>query len=215
MSAAAVKKTSNKKPRLTASLLRIVLTASLFLIVLIMVGIFIAAQHVLRSEAVSVSSMAAQADASASMVQSLGATKLQLQNNQSAVQRASEIVAESKQYQYQNQIINDLTTFAKNNNVSITDITFPTSTTPATGAAPAAPAVPGAAGGASPASVVSGVKSVTASITLKNPVGYTDLLNFVNAIQSNLTKMQVSSLSLTSGDGGISSDVLTIQVYVR
>lgn len=208
-----------KKEFLTPARLRIMLAASLLVIALAMAGIFSVAQNILRSQAKIVSDASAQSQSSADLVQSLDTTKRQLAKNQSAIERASAVVAESKHYQYQNQIITDLTQFANNNGVTITSISFPTtsgsgtaSSSTATPTTPATPTSP-AAGGASP--TPSGVKSITASIAIKSPVGYANLLNFVNAIQNNLTKMQVSSLSLTSGDGGVSSQTLNIQVYVR
>lgn len=208
---------ASKKELLTPARLRIMLTVSLLLIALAMAGIFSVAQNILKSQAKIVSAAASQSQDSADLVQSLDATKRQLAKNQSAIERASAIVAESKQYQYQNQIITDLTQFATANGVTITSITFPTTTGGTAGAAAptAAAGTPAAGAPVVPAATPSGVKSITASIAIKSPVDYASFLNFINAIQNNLTKMQVSNLSLTSSADGISSQTLNIQVYVR
>ena len=207
------KTTPPKKDLLTPSRLRILLTISLFLIAIAMAGAFSVAQNILRTEAQTVSDASLAAQNSANLVQTLSATKQKLADNKDAIERASSIVAQSKEYQYQNQIVTDITRFARDSGVTIITIDFPAAPI---GTASAVPTPTPAAPGTTPAPAApAGVKSITATITVKNPVNYDSLLNFVNAIQNNLTNMQVSSLSVAAAEGGVSTQSLTLQVYVR
>jgi hypothetical protein len=59
---------------------------------------------------------------------------------------------------------------------------------------------------------------MTATVSLKNPVNYDAMLNFIHLVEQSLFRMQISQISLSQsqGDqGGLTSDILTIEVYVR
>ncbi|HYG83385.1 MAG TPA: hypothetical protein VD907_00725 [Verrucomicrobiae bacterium] len=130
-----------------------------------------------------------------------------LRDHQDIVKRASEIVAESKEYQYQNQIIDDINTFARRSGVTVTGFSFDTNTAPTTGSGQAAPRVaPG------------GLKIVPVTITLQNPLPYTNFLRFLKSIEQNLTKMQVTGVSLspdTENAARITNPTIGLEVYVR
>lgn len=154
-----------------------------------------------------------------------------LKENESAVKRASQIVADSQSYIYQDVIIRDLQFFANKAGIRIVNFDFATqaaedSSTPAP--TPAAPtpggAIDGDPGMAGPPGTeslppaASQLKSTTVNIALANPVDYRSLLQFINYIEQNLTKMQISSVSLSRAsddDSKVTSDSLTIEVYIR
>lgn len=154
-----------------------------------------------------------------------------LEQNQSAVERARQIVADSQSYMYQDVIIRDLQYFANKAGIQIVNFDFATqaaedSQTPAT--TPAAPTPGGPIAGDPDSTGPPGVeptqptapqlKSTTVNIALANPVDYKSLLQFINYIEQNLTKMQISSVSLSRAgddDSKVTSDSLTIEVYVR
>lgn len=191
-----------KRGTMTATKLRTILSSALFVTTAIGIGIFYFANSMLSQVATDVGRTVADANASQNTLQTLQQTEKELTNNQAIVQRASEVVANSQSYEYQNQIINDLNQYASRSGLTLTNIDFSseatgTATTPGTVAAPA------------------GVKTATISVTLKNPVDYTNLLRFMKAIEQNLTKMQISNISLTQDQEGVSSDVLSIKVYVK
>ena len=122
-----------------------------------------------------------------------------LETHKDSVSRAQAIVADTKYYEYQDQIVRDITSYA--NTAGVTILGFNFTATPAT------------ASGS-----VKGVKSVSASISLANPVPYDNYLRFLKLIERNLTKMQVSEMNITSdlrSLGQISSPTLTMEVYVR
>src|SRR3989344_4531964 len=66
-------------------------------------------------------------------------------------------------------------------------------------------------------SAASGIKSTTASITLAGENKYENIMNFIHYIENNLTKMQLSGVSLSKGKEGnnITVSALTIEVYLK
>lgn len=198
-----------KKSQLTATGLRLILTISLFAIAGIGIATFSIANKTLKKAATDTSHAVADAEASQNNLQNLQKLEQDLVAKKDVVQRAASIVAESRSYEYQNQIINDLNDYAARAGLSITNINFAAAATGSGGAA-ATPAPPVAS--------VNGVKSTSASITLKNPVDYASLLRFIKSIEQNLTKMQISSIGLSKGADGqpnVSSDTLNIEVYIK
>jgi len=192
---------------ITAARLRLILSITLFVIIAIGVGIFSLAKNQLKNVAIDVSHSVVDANASRDKLQSLQKIQQELATQQDVVLRASKVTANSQSYQYQNQIINDLNRYAKRAHITLTNIDFATDTP----AQSATPVKPGAT--ATPAPV--GVKPASISVTIKSPASYQNLLQFMRSLEQNLTKMQLLSISLSKGDGGVSSDVLNIQIYVK
>ena len=89
---------------------RIVLSLLLLIILSAMVGLVIFAYSFLSKTSEEVGKMQTEAIAVDAKIQSLLASKSQLDRNSDTVKKAKNIVSESKLYQYQNQIIKDLNT---------------------------------------------------------------------------------------------------------
>lgn len=201
--------------------LRLILMASMVLMVALGVGVFMLGYKQIASYSASSRAVAAQAQASNSSLNELIAVKKELADDEDVVQRASLIVSESKSYLYQDQIIRDINRFANDSGIVVTNITFgssgqaTSSGTPATASpSPTTSAAP--ASGAAP----SGIKTTTASVTVKNPVDYTKMLTFIHSIENSLFKMRISQVSLSKsseakGSNDVTSDVLNIEVYIR
>lgn len=196
-----------KARSITASQLRLVLSLSMFLLALIAAVGFYFVNSNLKKYAVEVSHVAADANASRDNLQNLQKIEKQLEEDQDIVQKTNSIVAESQSYQYQDQIITDISDYASRAGITITDINFSTQSSTSTPGSTSAPAAP----------VPSGIKSTSVAITLKNPIVYNDLLRFLKSIEQNLTKMQVSRVNLSkdTSTNGVTSDILTLQVYIR
>ncbi len=114
--------------------------------------------------------------------------------------RAAAVVADSKYYTYQNQIVNDLNNYARIANITILGFNFSTNTT------------------ANKQKVAAGPKTVTATISLKSPMPYDDYFHFLQLIENNLTKMQVSELTIQSelrNSGMIAASSIQVEVYVQ
>lgn len=210
------------KMKLTAPTLRIILLIALGLTLAVGAFGFYMLRQVMSDYAKETSSLNSQASASDQNIRSLQKLQAYLDSHKEDISKVNQVVADSKQYQYQNDIINDLTAFANQSGVSITSFTF---TSTAAGSAAAATPTPTAAGsaakptGETAAPATSALKSTTVSVAITNPVDYNNLLAFINHIEQNLTKMQVSSVNLThdpgKGKNEVSSDVFNIEVYVR
>lgn len=195
---------------LTAAKLRLILAVMMFVTVGICGTIFYFANSLLSDVATDVSKTVAEANASQNNLQTLQQTEKILESEQDAVKRAAKVTANSQNYQYQNQIINDMNEYASRAGITLTNIDF-SSAKPSS----AAPATGGAAAPMTGAGTPTGVKTVTISVTIDNPVNYVKLLRFMRSIEQNLTKMQIADISLTQSEAGVSSDVLTIMMYVR
>ncbi|MBC7868632.1 hypothetical protein H7X69_00425 [Candidatus Saccharibacteria bacterium] len=191
-----------KNPKMTASKLRAILSATVIVLLVLSAVGFYFGQNWLRTMATSVSQTVADSKASGGDVTSLKKIQADLLARQGIVDKAGSIMSSSQNYQ--TKVIEDLAKYAAEANIIISNYSFaaPTAAAPTTGAA-AAPAT--------------GATSVT--VTLTSPITYTKLLKFMSAIESNLPKMQVSSINLGRVAAGASDSVkteqLTVEVYTQ
>jgi len=135
----------------------------------------------------------------------LKALEKTLKANSASVEKAAQIVSDSKQYQYQDQIVNDINAYAAQTGVSVTGYDFGN-----------AFATTGRSTQKTPE--IKGLKSISVTLTLDSPMPYDSYLRFVKAIERNLTKMQVSGINITPDEkniGDISNPSVILVVYVR
>lgn len=193
-----------KKSKMTATKLRVILSVTVIVLVGLSAVGFYFGQNWLRTIAASVAQTVADSKTSGSDVQSLKKLQADLLTRQGIIDKASSIMASSQNYQ--NQTIQDIDKHAANANISISNYNF---------VQPAAPAAPAAIG--LPTAPAAASTSVT--VTLISPLNYTKLLKFMMAIESNLPKMQVSSINLgrVVGDDNdsVKTETLTIEVYTQ
>jgi hypothetical protein len=205
-----------KLKNMTPVKLRIVLALSLVILSVLGIGAFTFGYSQLKQFVVAAQDVATKAQASQSSVRDLVATKKFLETNADAVNRANQLAAESKSYVYQDQVISDINQYASEAGLVITNIAFTAPTTAAVGSTSGTTSAPATGSAAAPA----GVKSITANVTVQNPTDYLAMLNFIHLIEQSLFRMQISQVGIsTSGDdknpNQVSSDILTIEVYVR
>jgi hypothetical protein len=128
---------------------------------------------------------------------------------------AKNVVAESRQYQYQNDIIADLSRYAKASGLQVLSYDFENTTEASGTSSSSAVTTP------STTSSVAGLKTTKVSVSFKNPVMFTDLMKFLQSVESNNMRMQVASVALSrptgeeAAAGTVGSDALTIEVYIR
>ena len=201
---------------MTASRLRIILSVVL---VLVLVGGalgFSYVQHLLKTYVADTNALNRRADSSSTNLETLRRVKNYLAEHQSDVDLAKRVVAESKSYQYQNDIITDLTSFAKKSGITITQFDF--SDTQQTGSgASSSPTQPTTG---STATSTGGLNSKSVTVTIKSPVNYNNLLEFMHRIEQNVTKMQIAEVSLARDSSAgssskVSAQTFNIQVYVQ
>ena len=196
------------KKVLNASIARIVLSLLLLIILSAMVGLVIFAYSFLSKTSEEVGKMQTEAIAVDAKIQSLLASKSQLDRNSDTVKKAKNIVSESKLYQYQNQIIKDLNTYANRTGIPIKAFSFQNEPTTSAKTATSSKRTP-----ASPA----GVKSTFVSIQLGDHIDYTKFLHFLSLIEKNVTRMQLLGVSISRGANNheISIQSLEVKVYTR
>lgn len=134
------------------------------------------------------------------------ALKKLLEQNASSIDKANQVVKSSQEYEYQDQIIRDLNSYAAQTGVSVIGYDFGDSATNASTAVD--PTIP----------VINGVKALTVNVTLSSTVPFDNYLKFVKSIEDNLTKMQVRGINLTPDDkstGNISNPSVELIVYVK
>ena len=196
------------KKVLNASIARIILSLLLLIILSAMVGLVIFAYSFLSKTSEEVGKMQTEATAVDAKIQSLLASKSQLDRNSDTVKKAKNIVSESKLYQYQNQIIQDLNTYADRAGIPIKSFSFQNE--------PTTSAKTLASSKQTSTSPV-GVKSTFVSIQLGDHIDYTKFLHFLSLIEKNVTRMQLSGVSISRGANNheISIQSLEVKVYTR
>lgn len=211
-------KQPKEKQAFSAVTMRLVLVVVLLLILALMSGGFYVAYSSLRTTAEEVAKTQSEAQVSDARVQNLISLERQLKQHTYAIDRAKQIVAESKSYQ--NQIITDLTHYATQAGVSITSFTFegdaPVANSGATQTT--TPATEGATDDAAQSATPTGnFKSTQVSIQLGENVSYQNLLHFLYLIEQNLTRMQVAAVSMTKGEAAdaVTAQTLNLEVYIR
>lgn len=196
---------------MTAQKLRLLLFVGIALLIALSAAGFWFAHKQLVGFAEEVRTTTAIANASTQDLANLQSLKTQLAEDADTVERTKSIVADSQYYAYQDQIIKDINTYANRAGVTITGYTFNTAATGA--ASQAAASTPAAAG----AQTVAGLKSVSVSVAIKSPVKYNSIMNFIHAIEQNLTKMQLAGVSLTKDpqSDNVTANSLNLEVYTR
>lgn len=192
-----MKKQRKPKAGLQATSLRkAMISIIVVLVILASVGFYFG-QDWLTKYAADVDQTASGSSVSGSNPQALSDLRDEITKNQPIGAQASALVASSQNYQ--NKIISDLNTYASSTGISIVGYNL---TQPAT---------------AGTAAIISGVKSNFVTITLNNPIPIRSLLQFFKAIESNLPKMQITGISISSSStkDNVTVDPLTIEVYTK
>ena len=185
---------------------RLLIGALVLLIVLSSFGFYLLG-GLLKDVATESNHKKIDATAGRNDVEQLQRLETYLNDNKDSVTRASEIVADTKEYRYQNQIVSDINTYASRAGVTILGFSFSGQAAPNTD-----PKQPLAASG------TSGVKSIPVTLTLKTPVSYTSFLRLLKSIEQNLTKMQVNGITISpdpTSSSRVSNPTIGLEVYVR
>lgn len=183
----------------------------LILIVILVFGVTVAAYYFLsnfaKSQAKSANHSMITAQSTQKDIDSLQKSYKWIEKHPEVVDKTNKIVADASQYQYQDQIIKDLESYAKQSgNLVVSTYTF----SEAGGTQPAAPSgsgstgsggstpAPAAAGSTGSTQLPQGLTATTVDITFpQKGVPYEKILLFVKKIEQNVTRMQITSLSLT------------------
>ena len=205
-----------KREKMTPAVtMRIVFALSLVLILVGMGGVVYFGYTMLQGTAEEVSKIQTEAKAVDAKVQNLARLEKEMEKYKDSVAKAQQLVAETQQYQYQNQIINDLTAYANKSGVGIAGFTF----TSGSAGAKSNSGSSGTSGtnNSSGSNSAVGPKSMKVSVRLNEKIDYMALLRFMHLIEQNLTRMQIASVSMskTEGTGQVNTQTLEVEVYVR
>ena len=205
-----------KREKMTPAVtMRIVFALSLVLILVGMGVVIYFGYTMLQGTAEEVSKVQTEAKAVDAKVQNLARLEKEMEKYKDSVAKAQQLVAETRQYQYQNQIINDLTTYASQSGVGIAGFTFASGS--AGSKSSSGSSSTSGASGSTGASTGAGPKSIKVSVRLNEKTDYMALLRFMHLIEQNLTRMQIASVSMskTEGTGQVNTQTLEVEVYVR
>ena len=205
-----------KREKMTPAVtMRLVFALSLVLILVGMGGVVYFGYTMLQGTAEEVSKIQTEAKAVDAKVQNLARLEKEMEKYKDSVAKAQQLVAETQQYQYQNQIINDLTAYANKSGVGIAGFTF----TSGSAGAKSNSGSSGTSGtnNSSGSNSAVGPKSMKVSVRLNEKTDYMALLRFMHLIEQNLTRMQIASVSMskTEGTGQVNTQTLEVEVYVR
>ena len=203
-----------KQRALTPSIARAILAGALLLTIATGIGVFVFGQQQLSAVAEETRKSTADAESSSNELQALTTLKNRLKEQNKDVERAAKIVSITKNYSYQDQVVQDFVNYANASGVVIKSIDFSANNASTSGTASSSSSSTSAA---TAAKAPNGTKSISATITLNTPVAYDNLRDFIYRIEKNLFQMQISNLTLSSnkGTGGVVVDALTVTAYVR
>ncbi len=206
-----------KREKMTPAVtMRIVFALSLVLILVGMGVVVYFGYTMLQGTAEEVSKVQTEAKAVDAKVQNLARLEKEMEKYKDSVAKAQQLVAETRQYQYQNQIINDLTTYASQSGVGIAGFTFASGSAGSKSSSGSSSSTSGASGSTG-ASTGAGPKSIKVSVRLNEKTDYMALLRFMHLIEQNLTRMQIASVSMSKAEGAgqVNTQTLDVEVYVR
>lgn len=189
---------------MTASRLRYILIA---LVIIMAVGFGAGAwwlQKMLAERVTETDHAKIDAEVAQLEIEKLRQLKQRLTEQKDTVERTRLIAASADQYQYQNQIITDITTYASRHNIGISSFNFTESETKK----------PAAGGQSAPQATT----KTPFSVTLRGPIDFNKFMQFLRDIESNLTKIQVNSLTLSpdaKNPGAITNPTLSLEVYIK
>ena len=185
---------------MNATRLRIVLIIS-FVVLLAAFGVSAWwAQGLLASKVKETDHARIDAQISQQQVDELKKLQGELEKQKDVVTRAGQIAATAQQYQYQDQVIKDVQIYAGRHGLAVSAYDFSASTSAAGSKAPA------------------GTALTPFSVTLKGPIPYDTFMSFLRDVENNLTKIQVTSLTLTPNAKNaqlIDNPTISAAVYLK
>lgn len=209
-------KSNATNPKINAKSMRAILSLGLVILLsAVGVGFYFAYQQV-NNLAEQTAIKQTEADSIDRKITYLQGLKKELDKQSMNITKAQRIVAETKDYQYQNQIISDLLRIAMISKVDIQSYTFNNES--ATGASGETTAATQPAQIPSDMSSQPTINSTEVSIKLGDSIEFKNYLTFISLIERNITRMQISDVSITRNEENpnlINSQEINIKVYTR
>lgn len=189
-----------------AIVMQYLLLGTCFVIIGGIVWISIAANDLLTAKAMEVDHRRTDAELAQEELVGLDNLRNNLDNNADVVNKTKEIVATAEQYHFQDQVIQDLTVYAKQAKIEIIGYDF--------GSSPGAKVAP-TKGVATPSNVP---PKTLVTVRLQNDIPYTSFLRFLMSIEQNVTKMQLTGLTLQPVDKSptnVQGPIIELEVFIQ
>jgi len=190
---------NNKNKGMKATSTRNVLAFLMFVVIVGAVAGFYFGLQTIKTYALDVSHTVSDANASGKNVEQLSELKKALADREPLVAKANSLFA--SEATYQSQVLKDLQKYASDAGITISNTSFDKQS----------------AGDTAPIPSVATSESVV--VTVQSPVSYARLMKFLDALEGNLPKLQVTGVSLsrpTNATGDlVATDKITITVATR
>lgn len=209
------------KNNLTAAGMRLILIGTLVLLFGAAAGGFWYMHRNLQAYAAEISNLNTEAKSGESNIKILEGLGNSLKERQEIIEDARSLIASNNDFP--DRAVSDLLRIGSESRVNIASIEYTdlsstgasAGTTAPAAAAPTSP-TPGAPPQASSETAIPGVTKKTLAVVLQSPLPYQNLLQFIERVESNELKMQISSVSIAKGQGdNVTIQPLTVGVYVR
>lgn len=217
---------------MSAALLEKLLLVLIVLILAVTIGIYYFLFGFVKSQADTAAESVAKADSSQKDIDDLNKSYKWLQANPETIDKTSKIVAQASSYQYQDQVINDIESYANQSGLNVISYRF--SELSGTGSAASSSAAPAssssssstASSAATPptAAAPSGLTQASIDIGLETGISYRKLLQFIKRIEQSVTRLQINSINISSVSGAenkkgvpdpVSVTTFTISVFLN
>lgn len=179
-----------------------ILIGFIVLLVIGLVGIVVTAQSILQAKHVQTDRALIDAELAQEELVKLQQLETIINKNRVTIEKTARIVAESQSYEFQDQVINDITSYARQFNIEITKFDF--------GPKPGSPS--------QGTGTTSSSQKTKVSIQLGNNISYEDFLRFLKAIENNVTKMQLTGMRLQPSETNptaIVGPTIELEVFIR
>ena len=190
----------NRSFSLKASIFSYILGA---LMAIVIIGAFVGAYYLngfLIQKKDEVSKVENDVVANESSIGLSQALEQYIKNNRKDIDLVKKVVSDTKEYQYQDDIINDIVTYAAQTGLKLLSVTFPTSISSSSSKDKSAP-----------------VKTMQAVIEIDKEFSYDKYINFIYKIEQNISKMKILQISIDLGKeaGSITGSSIKLEVYVK
>lgn len=190
----------NRSFSLKASIFSYILGA---LMAIVIIGAFVGAYYLngfLIQKKDEVSKVENDVVANESSIGLAQALEQYIKNNRKDIDLVKKVVSDTKEYQYQDDIINDIVAYAAQTGLKLLSVTFPTSTSSSSSKDKSAP-----------------VKTMQAVIEIDKEFSYDKYINFIYKIEQNISKMKILQISIDLGKeaGSITGSSIKLEVYVK
>lgn len=188
--------------KLTAVTLQYAFISLIILLIGGIVGIFFLAQTFMSQKALSTDHYRIDAELAQEEIVRLKQLETILKTEKSTIDKTARIVAQSQAYQFQDQVITDITAYAKQNNIEVLSFDF--------GAKPGAAPQGTGTGSAQQKTIV--------TVQLNNDIPFDSFLRFLKSVEQNITKMQLTGIALqpnVTKPNLILAPTIELEVFLR